>query len=71
MSPPNHPKIVSSDDWLSDIQPWGFPCLAIRVVAKPPPGAYVQADPPEEPLQHTQRERGATATRGRRMTSLA
>ena len=47
-----------------------FPRLAPQAGAKPPPGAYVHADPPVKPLQHAQRARGAKVARGRRMTSL-
>ena len=40
------------DDWPSDSQSWGFSCLPFQAVAKPPPGAYVHADPPIKPFQH-------------------
>ena len=55
-------------DWPSDSQSWGFPHFALQAVAKPPPGAYVHADPPVKPFQHAQRARGANVAKGRRMS---
>ena len=58
------------DDWPSYSQSWVLPRLALQAVTKPPPCAYVHADPPVKPLQHTQCTRGAKVTRSRRMASL-
>ena len=46
-------------DWPPESQWWGFPCLALQAVAKPPPGAYAHTDPPVEPLERAQSARGA------------
>ena len=58
------------DDGPADSQPWGFPRLALQAVAKPPPGAHIDANSPMKTLQQAQRARGAKVTRGRRVTSL-
>ena len=48
----------------------GFPRLPVQKVAKAPPGAYVHVDPPVNPLQHAQCERGAKVAKDREMTGL-
>ena len=58
------------DDWPTDLQPRGFPCLTLQAVAKPPPGADVHTNPSVKTFEHSQSARGAEVAGSRRMASL-